>query len=111
LCDLSRGLLDGALHLDARDDTNMRAYHRAIKLIPPSRRGGEVKDCTIVEECLEVCRQLRAAAFPSKLVFCTSNTSDYCEGGALHRVLAADFAAVGLTFSATLPWAVHETIS
>jgi hypothetical protein len=109
LYDLSKQLLDAALRLDAHNDTNMRAFARAATNTPPSRKGGEIKDSTIIEECLEVCRQLHAAGFGRKRIFCTSNTNDYCDtGGGLHAVLATDFAAVGLHFVTNLPWAVHE---
>jgi len=109
LHNLSKQLLDSAIHLDAHNDTNMKAFDRAINCIPPSRKGGEVKDCTIIEECLEVCRQLRAGGFARKLVFCTSNTDDYCESGSdLLPGLAVDFSLVGLGFTTNLPWAVHE---
>lgn len=111
LLDLSRQLLGQALPLEEQDNTNMRAFARAIKCVPPSKKGGEVKDCTIVEECLELCTQLRAAGFDRKLAFCTSNTDDYCEGGRLHSRLAVDFAAVKLGFVTSLPWAVRELIT
>ena len=76
---------------------------------PPSKKGGEVKDCAIVEECLEVSRPLHAAGFAKKRVFCTSNVNDYCDATkALHANLAAEFAAVGMGFTKDLPWAVHE---
>lgn len=108
LLDLSKQLLDRAIHLDPQDDTNMRAFKRAATNTPPSRKGGEIKDSTITEESLEVCRQLQAAGFTKKRIFCTSNTDDYCEAGPLHPRLAVDFAAVGLGFATNLPWAVHE---
>jgi len=108
LFDLSQQLINTAIRLDAQEETNMRAFGRAIRCTPPSRKGGEVKDCTITEGCLEVCRQLKATGFGQKLVFCTSNISDYCEGRNLHPTLATDFVAVGLTFATNLPWAVHE---
>jgi hypothetical protein len=88
LYDLSKWLLDRAIHLQPQDDTNIRAFNRAIKCIPPSKKGGEVKDCTIMEETLEAGKQLRGAGFAKRLVFCTSNVNDYCEGGNLHPVLA-----------------------
>jgi hypothetical protein len=112
LYDLSKQLLDASLYLDAYNDTNMRAFARAATNTPPSRKGGEIKDSTIVEECLEVCRQLHAGGFGEKRIFCTSNTNDYCgPGGALHPALTGDFAAVGLHFVTNLPWAVHEVKS
>ena len=57
---------------------------------------------------METCRQLKAAGFTPKRIFSTSNVNDYCEGGILHPILAADFAAVGLAFVTNLPWTVHE---
>jgi hypothetical protein len=108
LYDLSRQLRDAALRLDQDQDCIIRAHGRASAYTPPSRKGGEVKDSTIIEECLEVSRRLQASGFGRKQVFCTSNTKDYCEGGRLHRVLAVDLGAAGLGFATNLPWAVHE---
>ena len=77
--------------------------------IPPSKKSGQMKDCVIIEECLELCRQLRATGFVKKAVFCTSNTDDYCDvTKALHPTLDVEFAPVGLSFTKNLPWAVHE---
>lgn len=67
-----------------------------------------MKDCVILEECWELCRQLRANGFAKKCVFCTSNTDDY---GPPYPTLATNFAAVNLTFTTNLPWAVHEIIT
>jgi hypothetical protein len=109
LHDLSQRLLDAALRLDPDHDCIIRAYGRAINHAPPSLKGGEVKDSTIIEECLEVSRRLQAAGFSPKRVFCTSNTNDYCDRASsrLYPSLAVDFGAAGLEFSANLPWAVH----
>ncbi len=109
LKDLSRSLLDSALRLDPDNDCKIRAADRAAAYIPPSRKGGEVKDSTIFEEYLAVCRALEAAGFGRRKVFCTSNTRDYCETGTRpFPNLAIDYANVGLQFAATLPWAVNE---
>jgi hypothetical protein len=108
LHDLSRQLRDAAIRLEPDQDCNLRAHTRASTYTPPSRKGGEVKDSTIIEECLEVSRRLQAAGFGRKRVFCTSNTKDYCEGKNLHQVLALDLGTVDLGFATNLPWAVHE---
>ncbi len=105
LYDLSGQLLNLTLRLDPDQGCASRGVARVVTKIPPSKQGGEVKDCVIVEEVLEVTRQLRTNGFTPKCVFCTSNTNDY---GAPHPALAADFAAVNLTFTNSLPWAVHE---
>ena len=64
LFDLSPRLLDGALRLDPETICIIRAHGRASSYTPPSRKGGEVKDSTIIEECLEVSRRLQVAGFP-----------------------------------------------
>lgn len=110
LHDLSRQLLDGALCLDPDQDCIIRAHGRASNYMPPSLKGGEVKDATIVEECLEVSRRLQVVGFSPKRVFCTSNTRDYCERGSSrpHPSLAVDLGAAALGFATNLPWAVNE---
>lgn len=109
LHDLSQKLLDNAVRLDADSDCTNRGVARVVRKIPPSRQGGEVKDCVIIEECLEVCRRLAGTGFAAKRLFCTSNTADYgIPGGSLHPTLATEFASIGLGFTTSLPWAVHE---
>jgi hypothetical protein len=109
LYDLSKALLDCSVRLDADVACASRGVGRVVAKTPPSKQGGEVKDCVIVEECLELTRGLRANSFARKCVFCTSNTDDYGgPGGGLHPTLATEFATVGLSFTSNLPWAVHE---
>lgn len=110
LLDLSRDLLAAAVVLDTDPDALARAVARVTGAPPrrPSRNAGQLKDCVIFEEYLEVCRQVRATTFAGKLVFCSSNTADYCDGKVAHPDIAADCAAVGLAFTTNLPWAVAE---
>jgi len=109
LHDLSSRLLDSASRIDPDEMCNRRAFERACKYVPPSRKGGEVKDSVIVEEYLEVCRQLQSSGFSRKRVFCTSNTKDYCDSSkVLHANLDGEFTAVGLSFTSSLHWSVHE---
>lgn len=105
---LSEQLLRQATHLAAQNDTDLRAFHRAAANVPPSRKGGEIKDSAILEECLELCRRLRAAGLTEKLVYCTSNKADYCDAGKLHAQLEAEFAPMSIKFVTSLPWAVRE---
>lgn len=109
LRDLSGRLLDAAIRLDSDDQSSGRAVQRVVRGIPPSRRGGQVQDCTSLEECLAVCQLLQQRGFARKRVFCTSNTSDYCEpNGRLHAGLGLELSAVELTFTTNLNWALHE---
>jgi hypothetical protein len=113
LHDLSRKLLNTSLTIDSHHDTKSRAFDRvAVTKRRPCRKGGELKDCTIFEECLEVCRLLQAGGFAKKMVFCTSNTDDYCAPGVTpHADVAKDCAAVGLLFTTNLSWARSELIT
>jgi hypothetical protein len=109
LFDLSRALLNAALRLDPDNDCKIRAADRAAAYVSPSRKGGEVKDSTIFEEYLAVCRELQSLRFARRKVFCTSNTKDYCETGTRpFPNLAIDYTNAGLQFAASLPWAVNE---
>jgi hypothetical protein len=108
LLDLSRELLDCATLVDGDNECSGRAIHRVIHNIPPSKKGGEAKDCTILEEYLAVARELHAVGFPRKKVLCTSNTNDYCEPGGLHAALAAEFAIINLRFTTNLGWGFHD---
>jgi hypothetical protein len=108
LRDLSRSLIDRGVLLDADTESRARAVARVVNRTAPALRG-EVKDSVIVEEYMAVCRWLQARGFVRRRVFYTSNTRDYCEaGGQLHANLAAEFADCSLTFTTSLPWAIHE---
>src|SRR5207237_3762788 len=61
LRELSRQILDGAILLDADNESRSRAVARVVSKIPPSVKSGEVKDSAIIEEYLAVCRGLQAA--------------------------------------------------
>jgi hypothetical protein len=109
LHNLSRNLLDASISIDPDNTIKTRAYDRVVATKKrPSTKGGELKDCTIFEEYLEVCRQLNTAGFSRKMVFCTSNTDDYCSPAATpHADIATDCLAVGgLIFTTNLSWAL-----
>ena len=90
LFDLSKQLLDSSIVLNADPGCASRGVGRVVAKAPPSKQGGEVKDCVIVEERLEVTRQARALGFAKKGVLCTSNRDDYGgPTGGLHPTLAS----------------------
>ena len=105
LFQMSEAILSLAIRLDPLDSANARAIARAASRARPGRAGGEIKDCVIVEECLELARVLRQSGFTKRVVFCTSNTRDYCENRTLAANLASEFKAVQMEFTTSLPWA------
>ncbi len=110
LRDLAHHLLACGIVIDPDDECSGRAIGRVIHNIPPSKKGGEAKDCTILEEYLAVARRLHDAEFQKKRVFCTSNTNDYCGPAGLHALLAAEFAPINLRFTSNLGWGFHDVI-
>jgi hypothetical protein len=105
---LSEQLLQRSVCLAENSATKTRAFDRILSNVPPSNKGGEVKDCAILEDYLEICRKVRELGFEGKMIFCTSNKTDFCLGSRPHPNLARDYANVRLTFTSNLPWAVHE---
>jgi hypothetical protein len=108
---LSQQLLNAALEIDHDAECVQRAVRRVFSNTPPAQNGKELKDCTILEEYLSVARELRAAGFGRKLVFCSSNVKDYCEAKSfLHHELAAEFAPLALEYKSNLEGAVGELL-
>lgn len=94
---IADGLIADGLWLESDDGCRDRAYSRTVQKIPPGHRGGEMKDCTIIEHALALSRLLaeNGAAIPR--VFLTSNTKDFCGGGSRPKPpLDGQFDDVGL---------------
>lgn len=108
---LSQQLLDTAVEIDRDAECVQRAVQRVFSNVPPAQNGKELKDCTILEEYLCVARELRAAGFGRKLVFCSSNVKDYCEAKSfLHPELVTEFIPLGLAYKSNLEAAVGEVL-
>jgi hypothetical protein len=54
LFDLSKEILDLAAVLDSDGECATRAIARVVAKLAPSKQGREMKDCVILEECLEL---------------------------------------------------------
>lgn len=91
-----------AITAPAGPAVDSRAMRRVVQALPPSRKGKEsAKDCLVVESYLEVAGELRAAGFVGRIVFASSNTVEYLEGGTkmLHPQLQADFGAHAIDYA------------
>lgn len=103
-------LLDRALHVEANDRASAAATRRVVNELAPARKGGQVKDCMIVEHSLEIARPLLQAGC-QKLLFISSNTNDYYDGQqALKPPLDNDFQLAGITFVTSWEWALAERV-
>jgi hypothetical protein len=100
--DIFDGIFGSAIQLDKQLDCVHPAYERVEAKRAPAHRKGEIKDAVIVEESLELARQLRQRSFSPPIVLLSANKVDYFDdSGALHSDLAADFDSLGITFCLT----------
>lgn len=109
LTQLSQTLLGTALTFQRDHHIELKAFRRSSARIPPGHRGGQDKDCLLFEELLEVARQLRSRDHCAKVVFCTSNTKDYCEFRSRpHPEIVRQLDPLQIDFTTNLPWACAE---
>lgn len=87
-----------------------RAWERVRNTRSPAKKGKDsIKDCVVIEAYLEVAGYLRSAGLDAPIVFISSNTKEYYEPGTnrLPADLAADFAAVGMSYAPNFGAALH----
>lgn len=100
-----------AIAAPAGPDVERRAMRRVVQALAPSRKGKEsAKDCLVVESNLEVAGELRAAGFIGRIVFASSNTDEYHDGGTktLHAQLQADFGVHAIDYAPNFGAAKHS---
>lgn len=112
LLDLSKKFVTNSIFLDENSGCVNRAYARLVRKEAPARQGGgEMKDCTIVEHCIELCASLRDAGFVEKCTFSTSNTKDFCKTGSKtepKKPLDDQFNALNLSLTTNWQWTKAE---
>jgi hypothetical protein len=82
------------------EDVVSRAWNRVATAKAPGASGKQsMKDCVIVENYLEIARQLRAKGSTQTVVFLSTNTEDYTVKRKLHPDLTGDFGGVRLDFA------------
>ncbi|ELI6430218.1 DUF4935 domain-containing protein [Vibrio harveyi] len=71
-------LLNKLTLIDQDKECVMRATQRVIHGQPPSTKGkSEFKDCLIFEHCMELGKKLKKSGFTNKILFVSSNSSDF----------------------------------
>ncbi len=105
---LAESLLNNALILTAQDNLRLQALDRVVFQVAPARKGGQIKDCILIEEYLELAQQLYSAQFTYPLVFISSNTKDFCTNDKqLHPDLVKEFTPVNLQYCKVWNHAAH----
>lgn len=86
-----------------------RAFARINARRAPAAQGKDSsKDCLVHETYLEAAAALRTQGFAGRLVFLSSNTTEYVsQGGVLKPDVAADFDPLDVAFAATMGHAKH----
>lgn len=106
---LADQLLANAFELEQEDTIKVKAFDRLAARIPPGYRGDQVKDCLIFEELIEFSRRARDKNYLGRIVFCTSNTKDYCESRSnAYPEITSELGSVNVTFTTKLSWAFAE---
>lgn len=98
---IANQFLQNSVSIKEEDRFHAAASRRVVKCVPPASKGKqELKDCIIIEEYLEVCKNVRAKAGDSTLLFLTSNSKDFCiaETKQIKQELASEFSQFGLEY-------------
>jgi hypothetical protein len=104
-------LISCATVLTESNTAMSKAMERVVRNDAPATKGGQAKDCMIVEHLLEVAPKLTAAGC-QKIVFISSNTNDYCESPpTVREPLATEFSSLGISFVTSWEWAQHVAFS
>ncbi len=109
-------IMRAAQTIEENDAAKLSAFERLKEGRAPSSRNDpenrgknkpEFKDCVIFEEVLTMGRELRGAGFNGKIVFVSSNTSDYGKTGQPFPEIAADLQTIQAEFASKLNYAYH----
>jgi len=97
-CDrLADGIRRVGATLDNDDECLLRAAARNLRRDPPSLRGDQFADCTIIEHAMEYARH--ASSTGRLVVFLSSNKRDYYPDGPVAEPLTTQMQTAGLLFA------------
>lgn len=104
----SEALMRFSSALDAGANAALAASRRSVELRRPSRHGN-MNDCIVIEEYLELAQILRGNGYNKDIIFISSNTEDYCDDNKhdIHPHLASDFANLQIEFVTNWGHAKH----
>lgn len=99
-----------AIQFQPTDETARKAMIRISQGLAPNHRGGQYKDCVVIESNFELVRVLRDRGYDKKIVFLTSNVTDYsAERGTIkvHADLIAEFDSLKIEYATNFGLAGH----
>ncbi len=98
-------LLSSAFLLRQVEGVQSRAAERVLSTRAPAQKGKDsLKDCVVIETYLEFIEEIRAAGCASKVIFVSSNKSDYATGDKLtmRAGLKEDFERLKIEYAPNL---------
>lgn len=119
LSDVSVGLearvanvTEGAMTIGEDQDCFVLGSKRNNNRIAPGSMGKEHGDCIIYEHYLACARLLRQKQFGKKIIYLTSNTSDYCEPKTttLKTEIASDMENLKIDFVTKWQWCLSQIL-
>ncbi|MGD6777716.1 PIN domain-containing protein [Sutcliffiella horikoshii] len=107
---LAETIIQNSWVLDSKDSEvekiGLKALKRVIDKIPPSKQGKDsTKDCIVYEECLTIGESLRNIGFDKKIIFISSNTSEYD-----NDFIKNELQSHQINYASSLNWGVHEIL-
>jgi hypothetical protein len=105
-----QNIISTAVKFHPTEETMRKVMARISQSLAPNHRGGQYKDCIVIESNFELVRVLRARGHDKKIVFLTTNVSDYSAGRGsigVHPDLAAEFEALKIEYATNFGLAEH----
>ena len=97
-----------SLILDRDSECDRKAHDRVERDQAPAKRGkSESKDCLIVEHYIKLVKTLRESSFERKIVFVTSNKTDFGSPSAPNPPLDTQFSSHSITYCNNFGWALQ----
>ena len=105
---LCRRIIAAAHRIEKQDVFAIRAFDRVEAGRAPARRGkSEPEDCRNFEEAIGLGKELRQQGFVKKIIFASSNTSDYGNTSNPLPDIKDDLNSINAEFAASLEYAFH----
>ena len=100
-------LMDLSLQMEIDQTCKSKGQDRSYEKIAPSAKQPQVDDCIIYEHYLACSRQLRASGYKQRILYLTSNTGDYMQGGKPHPPIDQELRELEIDLVLNWAWAAR----